>query len=156
MNHHWALIAQRRLLSAVDICLLPQPPDSSASSQMCAHQGRGEKAWRVIFYQLWLSFCCFMPDVCFFPRVRYICLYQTAFSWYFFGTHRGRKEKEIKMKKGGKKWKVFHSQRRRSNPLSLLPSLCTCFFKLLSGVTKKMVLLYCDLQSKFPFVNQWH
>lgn len=35
-----------------------------------------------------------------------------------------------------------------------LPDGAPVPFKFLSRVTKKMVLLYCDLQSKFPFMKQ--
>lgn len=36
-----------------------------------------------------------------------------------------------------------------------LPDCAPVSFKFLSGMTKKMILLYCDLQSEFPFMKQW-
>ena len=97
--------------------------DSLSSSQMRAHQDEGKNIKQHIsFYRLSVSFC-FIIDVCVFPRVRCICLYQTTFSWYFLEPTEGEKKKKKKRKGKKSKEEVLHYQ------LRLPPRRCTCSFQ---------------------------
>lgn len=114
----------------------------------CVHtQDEGKIIMQHIsFYLLLMSLYLFIIDVCVFPRVRCICLHQTTFSGYFWNLLRVKRKD---FKKGGASKDIFSIINS-----GFLPDGAPVPFKFLSRVTKKMVLLYCDLQSKFPFMKQ--
>lgn len=69
------VISSRHLFTSLTLRQLSKFPD------VCTPRGRGKVVREAVFYQWWLSFCFFLIAACvFFPRVRYICLYETAFS----------------------------------------------------------------------------
>lgn len=134
------LKVHQRFLSAVRICLRPQPCDSLSGSQMRAQQ-RCRKA------------SCAAPlslsAVCAIVSSRSLFVFVSAciviiYIYIYFITYWGE-TKKIRTKE-----KVFYAISS-----VFLPDYAPVPFKFLSGMTKKMILLYCDLQSQFPLVKQW-